>query len=197
MRHVRRTHSLAAMLVFVAIACAPSTSERTAQIHISIPDSYRPPWAPVGDEPCTLSDKQCYAIRVTGSHETLPGAEIPASLRSCRSAEPTKLGAVFGLYPKGKSVEIQLPVGKGVGIHLLATPKTATELPACSGNVALAIENAATGAQAPKKLVTRVNGTAVVAPWQVLASANTEIKAGINEILLQPLAGNTGLPVSC
>lgn len=139
-----------------------------------------------------LSPDFCYALHITG-----PSAELrrlaPPKVGSCDTAPPG-LGKVVGLFSKGDTAEIDIPIGLDRRFDLFAYPKAFMPDGACGHK--LRVDPPAAGSSTQMQFF--IDDQSFSAKAQLIATATTEIKEGVNNIALVA-AGDSpiGVPYGC
>lgn len=139
-----------------------------------------------------LSPDFCYALHITG-----PAPELrrlaPPSVGSCVTAPPG-LGKVVGLFSKGDTAEIDIPIGLNRRFDLFAYPKAVMPDGACAHT--LRVDPPAAGSSTQMQFF--IDGQTFSGKAQLIATATTEIKEGVNNITLVA-AGDSpiGVPYGC
>lgn len=177
-------------MAFIATlsACAPKQDSVSVKFHLE--SNGRDPMS--HGLSLTLPTDHCYGIHVSGNHPTLARSN-PTAVDIC-VAGPGSWGMVAGLFEKGSTVELEVPVGADRRFDLFAIPKSDLPSGACSSSITSKLSSDLStvslfepgGAEIDKsKLVLFARGTA-------------DIRPGENSVGLEmQTASPSGLPYRC
>lgn len=145
----------------------------------------------IGGDKLELSEDFCYAV-----HVTTPGSDFmklaPAE-GLCSNAMPG-LGIVKGLFKKGDTAELEVPIGIHRRFDLIGIPKSQMPDATCAG----AFEFKADKPGSSRQTVPYYAGAELSAKLQLVATATVEIQQGDNHITLIGAGDSSiGVPYSC
>ena len=182
----------------ILVGCAPASRE-TSKVHFKIVGPQKNLQAKssalttADTPPATfeLSSDSCYALHITGDKAPLNRVASPSN--ACANG-PAGLGLIVGLYSKGDSAEIEVPVGTARRFDLIAIPKSALPSGNCSGTLTSDI-----GSDVQHPII-KVSDTDVsgYANFTLIAKGSADIVQGDNEIQLIAVSSSpAGVSYSC
>lgn len=142
--------------------------------------------------PLELRSDYCYGVHVTGDHPDLRRVRPPTD--ACANG-PQGLGLVKGLFNKGDTVELEVPIGAHRRIDLFGIPRSLIGGAVCD-TTPFDVKPAEAGSN--KTSIVMVNGAEFTGRMQLIANADANIVEGDNDITLMATGATpVGVPYGC